>query len=222
VNVLGFDTATSATAVGLLRADGELAESSDSVAPGTRGNHAERLLVQARELLDAASLGWRDIDVIAVGVGPGGYTGLRIGIATARGLAFAHGAALVGVGTLGALAEPLSGVTAVAIIDARRSELFAAAYLDDVEVLSPRVLTPAQLPEVLAAIARPSLAVGDGALAQSDSLERLGIGVAADGSPLNCVSGGAICRLAVRDGTGPATPLYLRLPDAELARPAKR
>jgi tRNA threonylcarbamoyladenosine biosynthesis protein TsaB len=144
VNILGFDTATPATAVGLLSAAGEQFEARDAPAPGERGHHAERVLVQSHELLLAAKLGWRDLQVIAVGIGPGGYTGLRIGLATAHGLALAHGAELVGIGTLRALAEPVRGATAVAILDARRGELFAAAYLDDVEVLSPCVITPPQ------------------------------------------------------------------------------
>jgi tRNA threonylcarbamoyladenosine biosynthesis protein TsaB len=224
VNILGFDTAMPVTAVGLLRADGTLTESRDTVAPAGRGHHAERLLVQARELLVAAALDWAELDVIAVGIGPGGYTGLRIGIATAQGLALANGARLVGIGTLRALAEPVRDQTAVAIIDARRGELFVGAYLDDVEVLSPRVISPAELPDALTAVAaRPSLALGDGALAQREALERIGIAVAPPGSPLHYVTGGAVCRVAnASSGARSATPLYLRRPDAERSLAAKR
>jgi tRNA threonylcarbamoyladenosine biosynthesis protein TsaB len=216
VNILGFDTATGTTAVGLLTAAGEQFEARDTVAAGARGAHAEHLLVQCHELLAEAKLAWKDVQVIAVGVGPGGYTGLRIGLATAHGLALAHGAELVGVGTLRALAEPVRGTTAIAILDARRGELFAAAYLDDVEVLAPCVISPPELPELLGAIARGgALALGGGALAQRDLLARVGIEVAADDSPLHEISGGAICRLAARLPATPATPLYLRRPDAE-------
>lgn len=216
MNILGFDTATPATAVGLLSAAGEQFEARDAPAPGERGHHAERVLVQSHELLLAAKLGWRDLQVIAVGIGPGGYTGLRIGLATAHGLALAHDAELVGIGTLRALAEPVRGATAVAILDARRGELFAAAYLDDVEVLSPCVITPADLPDVLGGrVAHAALAIGDGALAQRDLLSRIGIEVAAADSPLHLLCGGAICRLAARGLGAAATPLYLRRPDAE-------
>jgi len=223
VNILGFDTATPLSAVGLLTAAGEQFEACDAPAPGERGRHAERVLVQAHELLVAAQLDWPELQVIAVGIGPGGYTGLRIGLATAHGLALALGAELVGVGTLRALAEPVRGATAVAILDARRGELFAAAYRDDVEVLSPCVITPPDLPDVLGeGLRQQALAVGDGALAQRDLLSRLGIDVAASDSPLHRICGGAICRLAARSPGVAATPLYLRRPDAERSLEAAR
>lgn len=224
MNVLGFDTATPATSVGLLRgADGAVDESRDAVAPGARGQHAERILVQARELLVAAPLRWGDLGLIAVGVGPGGYTGLRIGLATARGLALSLGARLVGVGSLRALAEPVSGTTAVTLLDARRGELFAAAYLDDVEVLAPCVIAPAQITELLGAFAaRPVVALGDGALAHRELLERAGIEVAPPDSPRHQISGGALCRIGLRSADAPALPVYLRRPDAELALEGKR
>jgi tRNA threonylcarbamoyladenosine biosynthesis protein TsaB len=223
LNVLGFDTATSATAVGLLReADSALAESRDAVEPGARGHHAEQILVQARELLVAASLGWDELDLIAVGVGPGGYTGLRIGLATARGLALSLGVRLVGVGSLRALAEPVRGTAAVTLLDARRGELFAAAYLDDVEVLAPRVIGPDQIAATFGALAGPAIAIGDGALAHAGLLEHAGIAVAGADSPLHRMSGGAVCAVGLRSGDASAAPLYLRRPDAELALEAKQ
>ena len=79
VKVLGFDTATPVTAVGL-SCDGSVTQSRDSVAPGGRGHHAEHLLIQARELLAAAGLGWNELTSSPSGSGPGGYTGLRIGL----------------------------------------------------------------------------------------------------------------------------------------------
>jgi tRNA threonylcarbamoyladenosine biosynthesis protein TsaB len=223
VNVLGIDTATPSTAVGLLTGAGELFEARDIVAPGERGRHAERVLVEARDLLATAKLDWSELEAIAVGVGPGGYTGLRIGLATARGLAFACHARLIGVGTLRALAEPLGTATTLALIDARRGELFAGAYVDDVEVLAPRVIAPPSLADVVAALrGAPLLAVGDGALAHRDILERLGVELPDAGSPLHQVSGRAICRLALVSADSSAAPLYLRRPDAELALDAKR
>ncbi len=217
MNVLGFDTATPTTAVGL-ETGGAVTQSHDTVAPAERGHHAESLLVQARVLLEAAGLDWSELDLIAVGVGPGGYTGLRIGLATARGLALAHGARLVGVGTLTALAEPVGGRLAISVLDARRSELFVAAYLDDVEVLAPRVIPAEQLRQELTAIDLPgALALGDGALAHRAGLEALGIEVAPQSSELHRISGAAVCRLAARAASGSAVPRYLRRPDAEIA-----
>ena len=120
MNTLGLDTATPSTAVAVARADGWLREARDEVAPGQRPAHAQRLLVLAAELLEAAQIGWAQIGRVAVGVGPGGYTGLRIGLASAHGIALAHGAQLVGVGTLRALAEPVTGRSVAGVLDARR------------------------------------------------------------------------------------------------------
>ena len=119
---LALDTATSATVVGLHLPDGTVSEARDDVAPGVRPRHTSRLLPLAARLLDEAGLRWHDLELIAVGLGPGTFTGLRIGIATARGLAAATGAPLVGVSTLRALAAGAGGGDGrvLAVIDARR------------------------------------------------------------------------------------------------------
>ena len=106
VIVLGFDTATAATVVALLdSADaGFGGERRHVPAAGERPGHGSRLLTLAHELLEAAGLVFADVDRIAVGLGPGGFTGLRIAVATARALAQGADAELVGVSTLHALA----------------------------------------------------------------------------------------------------------------------
>ncbi|HWF31986.1 MAG TPA: tRNA (adenosine(37)-N6)-threonylcarbamoyltransferase complex dimerization subunit type 1 TsaB [Solirubrobacteraceae bacterium] len=155
--VLGFDTATQASAVGLRLSDGRTLRASDDPAAGEHPGHATRLLAMARELLVQADVRWDELDRIAVGVGPGRFTGLRVGIATARGLAQSVGAQLVGVSSLRALALAATrearemdaretGEThesetretresdrtpppgTIAVIDARRGESFIAAY----------------------------------------------------------------------------------------------
>lgn len=145
--VLGFDTATSATAIALRLSDGSTVQARDDPGRGERPGHATRLLPFAARLLAEAGLSFRDLDRIAVGVGPGTFTGLRIGVASARGLAQSLGVELVGVSSLLALAaaaiwgEPpgtppwpagtseADGVDGVlAVIDARRGEAFVAAY----------------------------------------------------------------------------------------------
>jgi tRNA threonylcarbamoyladenosine biosynthesis protein TsaB len=103
--VLGFDTATPATVVGLRLADGTMLQSRDDPEGEARPGHATRLLPLASELLAQAGLGWGELERIAVGVGPGTFTGLRIGIATARGLAQSLDVTLVGVSSLRALAH---------------------------------------------------------------------------------------------------------------------
>ena len=221
MNVLALDSATSSTAVALALADGRLREARDDVAPGERPQHAQQLLALAAQLLDAAEIGWSQIGRVAVGVGPGGYTGLRIGLATAHGIALAHGAQLVGVGTLCALAEPLGERTAVSVLDARRGEAFIAVYHDGDELLAPRVCRPPEL-GALARLGGPdALAVGDGALRFREFLEGAGISVAPAESQLHRVSAGAICRLAASGRVTAAVPNYLRLADAELALSGK-
>ena len=140
--VLGIDTATPATAVALLRADGSIDETFGEVPAGARPQHAQLLLASAAALLQRAGLDWQQIERIAVGVGPGGYTGLRIGLATAHGIAQSSGAELVGVGTLRALAEPVVGRAAAAVLDARRGEAFVAVHRDGEQLLAPRTCRP--------------------------------------------------------------------------------
>jgi tRNA threonylcarbamoyladenosine biosynthesis protein TsaB len=138
VIVLGFDTATQASAVALRLADGRTLHARDDPAAGEHPGHATRLLTMARELLAQADVRWSELERIAVGVGPGRFTGLRVGIATARGLAQSLGVELVGVSSLRALglaaaqeareAGEVPRTGTIAVIDARRGEAFAAAY----------------------------------------------------------------------------------------------
>jgi tRNA threonylcarbamoyladenosine biosynthesis protein TsaB len=215
---LGFDTATSATVVGLLLPDGTVREARDDVDTGVRPRHTSRLLPLAAGLLDDAGLRWPDLELIAVGLGPGTFTGLRIGIATARGLAAATGAPLVGIGTLHALGAAIGDGRVLAVIDARRGEVFVAGYDGGREVIPPAVVAPDAVVEL--AGGRDWLAVGDGALRFTQVLEGGGLIVAPERSPLHRVGAEAILRLAFDgevEARGPVLPIYVRLPDAELA-----
>jgi tRNA threonylcarbamoyladenosine biosynthesis protein TsaB len=248
VIVLGFDTATHATAVGLRLAGGSASSALDDPAPGAHPGHATRLLSLAGELLSEAGLGWDEVQRIVVGVGPGRFTGLRVGIATARGLAQSLGAELVGVSSLHALALPATrddgpeGVGAagpvptIAAIDARRGEVFAGAYARGGDVVFARPLRPAQLEEIVEELERLGgpvgerwRAVGDGALLYAEQLARGGVEVVAPESPLHRIDGRAVCELGALvapAGRGQAAlakvlPDYRRSPDAALARGAK-
>src|SRR5215208_4542512 len=129
--VLAVDTATPDAVVGV-SADGEpLREAQVPPRPDGKPNHAQVLLPEIDRSVDAAG-GWERIDRIAVGIGPGSFTGLRIGISTARALAQAREIPIVPVGSLAALARGIyshpdgRGRPALPVIDARRGEAFAA------------------------------------------------------------------------------------------------
>jgi tRNA threonylcarbamoyladenosine biosynthesis protein TsaB len=222
--VLGIDTATAATAVALAVEDHPVAEARDDPPAGAHPGHATRLLALADELLSDAALDLPDVQRVAVGAGPGTFTGLRVGIATARALAQAGGCELVGVSSLAALATPaLTGERAVlATIDARRREVFVAAYSPVGQLLAPaRAIAPGDLGALLEeAGASQPIGVGDGALRYRAELQAAGVEVPAEDSPLHRVSARAICELgreAAAGGYAAVLPDYLRRPDAELA-----
>jgi tRNA threonylcarbamoyladenosine biosynthesis protein TsaB len=220
MNLLAFDTATPATAVALVTSGGE-SEARHDPAAGERPGHASQLLPLAAGLLADAGLAFADLDRIAVGTGPGTFTGLRIGVATARALAQATGAPLTGVSTLRALAlgaeEEARGATVLAVLDARRGEAFVAAWRAGEPVLPPAAVTP----EILGGLPGPGwVAVGDGAVRFRDVLEASGAEVPADGSGLHRLSARSVARLAAAappGGQEDVVPEYLRLPDAEIA-----
>ncbi len=237
MRVLAFDTATPATVVALADVGAEPGhgglwlELRDDPPPGARPGHTQRLLALIEEVV-ATGGGWDAIELIAVGVGPGTFTGLRIGIATARALARGRGIRLAGVSTLASLAAAARarapGSAIVALIDARRREAFAAAWavdaapLQDPPLIAPCVLTPAELAAAAAALESPAIAVGDGAIKFRAVLEPAGIRVPPDGSELHLVSAREHSRLAARaapNGSGAVLPAYLRVPDAELTGP---
>src|SRR5437773_2996639 len=138
--ILAFDTATD-VATSALVSDGEVL--------GERSSTAVTLLEDVDALLRQSGAHTRDVQGLAVGIGPGSFTGIRIGLATARGLALALGTPAAGVSTLDALAAGAPG--AVPVIDARRREVFA--LLD-----GPRCLRPDALE-----LAPGTVCVGDGA-----------------------------------------------------------
>jgi tRNA threonylcarbamoyladenosine biosynthesis protein TsaB len=227
--VLGFDTATPATAVGLRLADGTTLQAHDDPAPRARPGHTTRLLPLASELLRQAGTSWNALERIAVGIGPGTFTGLRVGVATARGLAQSLGIEIVGVGSLRVLAqaalresERQRPPSVLAMIDARRGEAFVAAYDAIGELTPPRALPPDDLAAIPARLEgdREWLAVGDGALRFRGYLEAIAVAVPADTSPLQRIDAGVLCELALSAPAGnpeAVLPDYRRRPDAEIA-----
>ncbi len=187
--ILALDTATTTATAALVR-DGEpLAEA--AVQP-------REIFRAMDELLDDP----RELDAIVVGIGPGSFTGLRMGLAAARAIALALELPVAGVSTLDALAAGAPG--AVPVIDARRREVFA---LVDGE---PRVLPPTAL--------RPATLVGDGALRYRTQLEAAGAEIPPDDDPRHLPRARFHAVLARDFGPADAVePFYLRVPDAEKA-----
>ena len=230
--ILGFDTATSASAIGLRLANGCTLQARDDPKPGERPGHTTRLLPLAADLLERAGIAWGDVQRIAVGTGPGGFTGLRIGIASARGLAQSLGSELVGVSSLRTLAHGAKGERGpvLAAIDARRGEVFAAAYGGaydgSEELLVPRTVAPEELGRMVGEAGGQCLAIGDGAVRYREQFEAQGARVPTDDSPLHRIDGAAVCEIAASLPAAAAVkdvlPDYLRRPDAEVALDSAR
>ena len=161
------------------------------------------------------------MDLIAVGLGPGSFTGLRIGIATARGLGISLGKPVSGVCTLDAIGRGLGEGEAsgerLAVLDARRGEVFAALYdAGGRRIWEPLVSRPEKLEERVAALPAPPRAAGSGAVRFRHELARHGVRIADDADPVHRVAARHICALAAAtEGGGPLAPIYLRPPDAE-------
>ena len=189
--ILAFDTATD-VATSALVDDGEVL--------GERTSVARTLLEDVDALLRQASARPVDIDALAVGTGPGSFTSIRMGLATARGLALALGVPVAGVSTLDALAAAGEGLYPV--IDARRREVF---------VPGPRAVDPGE-----AAPPPGATCIGDGARRYRAALEAAGAVVAPDDSLLHRPQ--ARYHVALATSFGPAElvePIYVRAPDAD-------
>ena len=206
-------------------------ERRDDPSPGDRPNHTTRLLELTEQALAEAGIEWSQLDRIAVGIGPGTFTGLRIGIATAHALARAQGVGLVGVSTLAALGLPAADAhrdrSVLAVLDARRGEAFAAAWPAgtspgrDRPLLEPSVLTPQALERTASELGAGALAVGDGAVKFAENLRRSGLLVPPADAELHRIAALAHCRLGATASAGEpgdVQPVYLRQPDAEIAR----
>ena len=187
--IFAFDTATTTTVCGLL-VDGELV--------GEQLVEARSVLVAAERLTRGAGISPAEIEGLVVGTGPGSFTSIRIGLATARGLGLGLGVPAAGVSTLLAFAGGRP------VIDARRGEVFT---------VGPTVALPGELE-----VAGERL-VGDGAIRYRELFEAAGAEIPADDDPVHHPSMRALVENA--DAFGPADalePLYLRLPDAVPSR----
>ena len=219
MTLLGLDTSTSAASACVLRADGEAFE----VAPPTTRlarppAHASELMPAVVDAMGRAGVGWTDLAAIAVGVGPGTFTGLRIGIATARALAAANGLPLRRVSSLAALAAGIDAPLRLPLIDARRGEVFGALYERGEPLWPPFAAPPGELLARLREGDFRPLAAGDGSIRFRGMLEEAGIPVEPDGSEAHVVRALHVCRLGAGAPDEPpeaVLPEYLREPDAK-------
>jgi tRNA threonylcarbamoyladenosine biosynthesis protein TsaB len=220
--VLGVDSATADAVIGVTDGGEVVREARVDPGPDGRPRHSQVLLGEIERSVEQAA-GWERIERIAVGVGPGSFTGLRIGIATARALAQARGIPIAPVGSLAALARGIreDGEAAVAlpVIDARRGEAFAALFGGEGEELWPAfVAPPAELAKRIGKLDSAPLAAGDGAVRFAAELEAAGATVAPPDDPIHRVAARHVC--AVGEAAAEASPdqiqpLYLRPPDAK-------
>jgi tRNA threonylcarbamoyladenosine biosynthesis protein TsaB len=205
--VIGLDTCLSACSVAVLDGPRVLAHASETMARG----HQERLAPMARAVAAEAGLDFADIGRVAATVGPGSFTGLRVGVAFAKGLASALDVPAVGVGALEALAAEAQGLCA-AVIDARRDQVYLQVFDDGEALMAPDVLplgtAAARLAELTAG--RTLTLVGSGA----PLLAAVAPGAAVL-TPEGC-DARHVARLAATRPPSVLRPLYLRAPDARL------
>jgi tRNA threonylcarbamoyladenosine biosynthesis protein TsaB len=246
VTLAGFDTALATTAACVLRDDGVAFRTAPPSAERLLEppRHSQELLPELERLLEEAGVGWDRLDSLAVGVGPGTFTGLRIGISTARALAQALRISIRPVSSLEALGAgiaagaPLSpGSLVLPLIDARRGQVFAALYRVGeaaaggeeapalVPAWEPVVLDPGLLLERIRALPDAPVCAGDWAIKSAAELKSAGAEVLSSDSGLHAVDALYVCRRGM--GVEPVAPekvrpVYLRLPDAEVQKQVAR
>ncbi|MBM4375992.1 MAG: tRNA (adenosine(37)-N6)-threonylcarbamoyltransferase complex dimerization subunit type 1 TsaB [Deltaproteobacteria bacterium] len=182
--------------------------------------HAERVFTMIDEVLAEVGMGKRDVELLACDLGPGSFTGVRVGVASAKGIALGLGVPIVGVGSLEAMAltgaEQALGSVVLAILDARRGERFVAAHGREGVVLSPRHVVTASLTALFESLGSAARYVGDagGVLDEAQRLRGLGC---------DLPDAGVIGRIGERrfvegqrDDLAALEPVYVRPPDAAL------
>lgn len=202
--ILALDTCLGACSAAVVDGERVLAA---RVEPMARG-HQERLAPLVAELMAEAGTSFDRLDRVGVTVGPGSFTGLRVGLAFAKGIGQALAIPVVAVGTLEALAAGTPG-RVLAVLDAKRGQVYLQAFADGVAVSAPDVL-PLETAAARVAEFAPEVLIGSGAALLSDMTPTARVIAAEQADP------SAVARLAAARSPVPPRPLYLRAPDARL------
>lgn len=207
---LALDTCLSACSAAVLR-DGDLMSSRAEVM--ARG-HQERLAGLVSEVLAEAGVPFADLGRIAVTVGPGSFTGLRVGLAFAKGLGAALGLPVIGIGTLEAMGAPLSGEPGLVavVLEAKRGQVYFQAFEKAQALTAPAGLNIDAAAALLVELSR----TGPVTLAGSGTDHLSAVAPSARIVKSDQVDPGWVARLAAARAPTPPRPLYLRAPDAKL------
>ncbi|MDO4493398.1 MAG: tRNA (adenosine(37)-N6)-threonylcarbamoyltransferase complex dimerization subunit type 1 TsaB [Clostridia bacterium] len=202
MRILALDTTAAVASVALWADGAVVAEKTGD----SKRKHAETIVPLVDELLRENGLTAKDIDLFAADIGPGSFTGIRIGVSVANALAYAAGKRIVGVGALETLAEPLraEGKPVLAMIDARNGNAYAACYAGEETLLEP---CAEAVTEILSRVPENALRVGDTPVDGVLPKEELRLPKAA------CVA--AIAARRAETAVAAVTPVYLRPSQAE-------
>lgn len=228
IKILAFDGTAKAATVAV--SDGDKILGHYTIDNGL--TQSELLLPMAENLLKSLKLSFSDIGLFATAVGPGSFTGVRIGVSLVKGLAFGRGVPCTSVSTLEALAENVSGLNGIILpcMDARRGQVYTATFTSDVRgvtrLTEDRAISLSQLAEELKVFeGKPIYLCGDGYEVAKNALEAAGIAICPTPELMICQSGASVARVAYRmwrDGglttDTELSPTYLRLPQAERER----
>ncbi|TCL39182.1 tRNA threonylcarbamoyladenosine biosynthesis protein TsaB [Anaerospora hongkongensis] len=223
--LLAIETATLASGVALATADKLVAE----IIVQTKKTHSERLMPHIEQLLELGQVAKEDITAIAVSIGPGSFTGLRIGLATAKALAYVWNVPVIGVSTLAALAYacPAPNSLICPLLDAQKGNVYQAVYRWEKgmlqEVIPPRVIAHQEAINELASQPLPVIMLGEGAVlfqeaivAAADPIELAPPHIILPRAGSVALLGHQLLRQGIRHDVMTLEPLYIRRSEAEV------
>lgn len=241
--ILGLDTATPVASVALVEEgkiildevySGKVRREGSSITSG-RANHAETVLPLIDGLLNGAGLSLAEISALAISIGPGSFTGLRIGLSTVKGLAYGWNIRVVGVPTLHALAARVTEWQGFIcpLLDARKKEVYAALFRTTAGTLERLTEDLASPPEEILQLVQsfemrePCLFIGDGSLVYENLIRtsfssREVVVTLGERYPSTAAATARLAEARIKknevDAIGPLVPLYLRPSEAEVKR----